>query len=119
MYTTQAFSAHDVELITFAEATNYYKWMVSMKEEYDTLIKNGTQELVPFEVEMKVIRNRWVSRIKRKPIRDIDRLNSRVVTKGYHQVEGMDYFETFSPIVKHTTIRLILTLDMSKKWVLR
>lgn len=36
------FQQHDVELITFAEATNYYKWMVSMKEEYDTLIKNGT-----------------------------------------------------------------------------
>lgn len=116
---TQAFFVPNVVPSSFTEASKYPKWMDSMKEDYDAFIQNGTQELVPFEVDMKVIGNRWIYRIKRKPTSEFDRLESRVVAKGYHQEKAIDFFETFNPIVKHETIRLAVVMDLSKNQVIR
>ena len=62
---------------------------------------------------------KWVFRIKRNKHGSIDRYKARLVTKGFHQRPGCDYTETFSPVVKPVTIRIVLPLAVRQGWSLR
>ena len=65
---------------------------------------------------MNVVANKWVYRIKRKADGTLDRLKARLVAKGFQQTAGVDFFETFSPVVKAPTVRVVLTLAMTYGW---
>ena len=64
-----------------------------------------THTLVPLPHNRRAVDCKWVFHIK-----------ARLVANGFHQVHGLDYNETFSPVVKAVTIRLILTLAFSHHW---
>lgn len=68
---------------------------------------------------MNVVGSKWVLNIKLKSDGSVDILKARLVAKGYNQKEGIDYDETFSTIIKPTTIRLILSLAVFKGWHVR
>lgn len=91
-------------------------WRTSSDDEVNALLRNGTWSLVPYHPSMNVIGCKWVFRIKRNPDGTIARRKSRLVAKGYNQQEGIDYSETFSPVVKPCTICIILTLALSSNW---
>ena len=59
---------------------------------------------------------KWVFKPKLKPNGSLDRLKARVVAKGYHQMDGLDYTKTFSPFIKLGTIRMVITITLIKKW---
>jgi len=69
--------------------------------------------LFPKPSNANLVGCKWVYRIKRKANGDIDRFKARLVAKGFHQQESVDFSETFSPVVKPTTVRLVLSLTVS------
>ncbi|WKA13118.1 hypothetical protein VitviT2T_030450 [Vitis vinifera] len=90
-----------------------------MDEELEALHKNKTWVLVPRTLDMHVNGSKWVFKPKLKPDGSLDHLKACVVAKGYHQVDGLDYTETFSPVIKLGTIRMVITIALVKKWPIR
>ena len=90
-----------------------------MGEEFDALQLNGTWSLTPRPPNKNVIRNKQVYKLKQKSDGSIDRYKARLVAKGFEQKDGIDYTETFSPMVKPTTIRVVLTLAGHFGWPIR
>jgi hypothetical protein len=86
---------------------------------YNALIRNNTWHLVPPKKGINIIGSKWVFKIKRKANGTIDTYEARLVAKGYKQRYGIDYADTFSPVVKAATIRLILSIAVSRGWSLR
>jgi hypothetical protein len=73
---------------------------------------------VPPTVASNVIDYRWVFKVKHNVDGSLDRYKARLVTKGFKQCYGIDYEDTVSPVVKPTTIHLILSIAVSHNWTL-
>ena len=71
-----------------------------MREEIQALRANRTWTLVSFHPSMTVVGSRWVYKIKRRSVGSIERYKAHLVARGFNQQEGIDYSETFSPIIK-------------------
>ena len=85
------------------------KWESAMKDEMDSLMSNQTWELAELPPGKKALHNKWVYKIKEEHDGN-KRYKARLVVKGFQQKEGVDYNEIFSPVVKLTTIRLVLKI---------
>ena len=95
------------------------KWRQAMEVEIQALDKNRTWHLVPGKSGQNIIDCKWVFKIKRKADGSIDRYKARLVAKGFKQRYGIDYEDTFSPVVKIATVRLVLSIAVSRGWCLK
>ncbi|GJZ80679.1 ribonuclease H-like domain-containing protein [Tanacetum coccineum] len=91
-------------------------WRDTMYDEYNALIKNGTWILVPKPPNVNVILSMWLFRHKYHVDGSLSRYKARLVANGCNQQHGVDYSDTFSPVVKTASIRTILSLALTRNW---
>lgn len=87
-----------------------------MEAEMEMINKNETWQLVERPKHRKVIAVRWVFKTKLNPDGSICKHKARLVVKGYAQQYGMDYLETFAPVARYDTIRLLIALAAHNFW---
>ncbi|KAJ9543763.1 hypothetical protein OSB04_023470 [Centaurea solstitialis] len=95
------------EAVTSSEGP---QWKEAIKSEIDSILQNHTWELVDLPPSCKPLGYRWIFKKKMKADGTIDKYKARLVIKGYRQKEGLDYFDTYSPVTRITSIRLVLAI---------
>jgi hypothetical protein len=85
-------------------------WLAAIHSEYDSLIGRHTWDLVRLPAGRKTVRCKWVFKTKRHANGSIARYKVRLCGKGFSQVHGLDFNETFAPTVKFTTLRVVFSL---------
>ena len=108
-----------IEPTCVSQALSQPQWRDAMFSELTTLIKHETWDLVPIPLNYNPMGYKWVFRVKRKPDGSVDRFKAHLVAKGYHQRPELDYKETFSSVVKPTTIRIVLSIAIVNGWDIR
>ena len=109
---------------TYKEAVgskDKHKWIKAMNEEIDSLLKNKTWVLVlRSQIQQRPISCKWIYKKKVEASEnDNVRFKARLVARGFTQEEGVDYTEVFSPVVKHSSIRILLALVAKNNWELQ
>ena len=90
-----------------------------MDAKFQSLKKQTTWSLVPLPPHKNVVTCKWVYKLKRHSDGSIARYKARLVARGYLQQYGMDYDETFTPVVKPATVRILLALAVQFGWELK
>ncbi|KAJ0534888.1 putative RNA-directed DNA polymerase [Helianthus annuus] len=107
-----------VEPSSYSEAIKDPRWIEAMNCEMEALNRNNTWVVVDLPKGRKPIGCKWVYKIKYKANGEIERYKARLVAKGFSQKEGVDFGETFSPVVKMVTVRIVLKLAVNNEWPL-
>ena len=106
----------NLEPTNVREAMKYPHWRQAMNEEFDALLRNGMWSLVLAPMDQKIVGCKWLFRIKRNSDGTISRHKARLVAKGYTQTPGTDFGETFAPVVRPQTVKIILTIALANSW---
>jgi hypothetical protein len=97
------------------ESLSSSDWLAAMNRELKVLEENDTWKVVPKPQKARVLRGKWVYKIKRpadKPIR----YKARWVVKGYEQIQGQDYYDTFAGVVKANTLKVLWAIAATQDW---
>jgi hypothetical protein len=100
----------------YEEAQQNPSWQKAMEEEIFMIEKNKTWELVDRPGDKNIIGVKWIFRTKLNADSSINKFKARLVVKGYAQVYGVDYSDTFAPVARMDTIRLLLVVAAHRNW---
>jgi hypothetical protein len=101
---------------SFQEAVQYPTWVDVMVEEYDSIVKNSVWDIVPRPIDKSVVGSRWIYKVKQATDGSVEKYKANFVARGFSQIEGIDYGETFSPGARYSSIRSILALSVQMGW---
>ncbi|KAG8480542.1 hypothetical protein CXB51_024610 [Gossypium anomalum] len=105
-----------VEPSNYEEGARDRCWKKAMEAELDMIHKNKTWDLVDRPDQKKVIGVKWVFRAKFNTDGSLNKHKARLVVKGYNQQYGSDFMETFTPVARLDTIKLLFALAAQKQW---
>lgn len=114
-----AIDRYQANMVEFEEPTSYKealassdasKWRVAINDELSALAKNNTWTLTTLPPHKRTISAKWVFKIKCDAKGGIDRCKARLVAKGYLQRPGIDFNETFAPVVRYESVRVLLSV---------
>ncbi|GJX44526.1 retrovirus-related pol polyprotein from transposon TNT 1-94 [Tanacetum coccineum] len=97
-----------IEPKNISEALKDKSWVIAMQEELNQFISNDVWELVPNSIDMTIIGTKWVYRNKLNENGVVTRNKARLVAQGYNQQEGINYDETYAPVARLESIRILL-----------
>ncbi|CAL1396587.1 unnamed protein product [Linum trigynum] len=103
---------------TVTQALKHPYWRSAMADEVTAQLLNHTWDLVPPPPNCNILSNKWVYRTKLHPDGKLDRRRARLVARGFEQIPGLDFQQTYSPVLKPATLRLILGLAVTQDWPL-
>ena len=104
---------------TYRAALQDPHWRQAMADEYNALMENGTWTLVPRPPGANLVSGKWVYKHKFHSDGSLASYKARWVIRGFSQQPGINYDETFSPVVKPATIRVVLSIAASRSWPIR
>ncbi|RVX19440.1 Retrovirus-related Pol polyprotein from transposon TNT 1-94 [Vitis vinifera] len=106
-------SQHNTRTLKISE------WKKAVQDEIDALEKNGTWTITDLPVGKRPVGCKWIFTIKYKADGSVERFKARLVARGFTQSYGIDYQETFAPVAKLNTIRILLSLAVNQDWCLQ
>jgi transposase InsO family protein len=112
-------AAYQVEPETYKQAVGSAEceqWREAMKSELESLQENSTYTAMKLPAGQKAVRSKWVYKVKKNTDGTV-RYKARLVAKGFTQRYGVDYLETFAPVVKYKSLRMLLALANELSWV--
>ena len=95
------------------------EWKMAMEREYNSLIENGTWELVSRPNEANIITGKWCFKLKKDRFGHILKYKARWVAHGYKQEEGLDYVETFAAVVKPMSYKCLFAVGVKRSYRIR
>ncbi|KMQ86061.1 retrovirus-related pol polyprotein from transposon tnt 1-94 [Lasius niger] len=95
------------------------RWRQAMTDELNGLMQNNTWELVDPPRYKTILGCKWVFKLKHNEMGNVTKYKARLVAQGFSQKFGIDYDEVFAPVVRQTTIRMLLTIAGSKNWIVK
>lgn len=95
------------------------QWLEAMKDEINSLKSQNVWSIVPKPSNQNITGCRWVLRIKRNPDKSINKFKARLVAQGFSQIPGVDFNETYCPVVKRRTLRLLMAICVENDWDLQ
>eukprot|EP00253_Pinus_taeda_P024437 PITA_24437 len=107
-----------VEPANYKEASQFKEWRTVMNEEMESILRNDTWDLVELPKNKTPIRCKWLFKPKMNADGSIEKSKARLVAKGYSQQEGIDFDDTFAPVAKLNTIRILIALATRCNWQL-
>ena len=97
----------------FKSGAKHPEWLLAMDDEIQALKKNDTWDLVPRPINHNMVGCRWIFKTKLRVNGSIERHKARLVAKGFSQIHGLDFEDTFSPVVRPATIWIILSIAVT------
>lgn len=95
------------------------QWITAMEEEINSLNRSETWVLVDSPPDRKIIDSKWIFAKKLNSNNEVTRFKARLVARGFSQIPGVDFFDTFSPVARLETMRALLAVTVQRKWGLK